>query len=128
MHSVLILWAPDTAENRRVVEAVTSAFDAAMLAPLAKKVTEATIADITAAEIIVFGHAEDELRRPPSRLHGVRPRFQGYHPRGKNGGVFLHRHGEGDGPAAQGVEGHRDIDARGRSPLLRPEVRRSPPR
>jgi hypothetical protein len=55
MHSVLILWAPDTAENRKVVDAVSSVFDDAKVAFLARKVSEATIADLTTAEIIVFG-------------------------------------------------------------------------
>ncbi len=55
MHSVLILWAPDTAENRKVVDAVSSVFDDAKVTALARKVAEATIADLTTAEIIVFG-------------------------------------------------------------------------
>jgi len=55
MHSVLILWAPDTAENRKVVDAVSSVFEDAKVTSLARKVAEATIADLTTAEIIVFG-------------------------------------------------------------------------
>ena len=55
MHSVLILWAPDTAENRKIVDAVSSAFDDAKVTFLARKATETTIADLTAAQIIVFG-------------------------------------------------------------------------
>jgi flavodoxin len=55
MHSALILWAPDTAENRKVVDAISSAFDDARVTFLTRKVSEATIADLTTAEIIVFG-------------------------------------------------------------------------
>lgn len=55
MHNVLVLWAPDTPENRRVVDAVTAAFSDAKLLPLVKKATDATAADLTAADIVVFG-------------------------------------------------------------------------
>jgi flavodoxin len=55
MHSVLILWAPDTADNRKVVDSISSALEDAKVTFLARKATEATIADLTAAEIIVFG-------------------------------------------------------------------------
>ena len=55
MHKVLILWAPDTPENRRVVDAVTAAFNDAKLPPMVKRAAEATAADLTAAEIVVFG-------------------------------------------------------------------------
>lgn len=55
MHNVLILWAPDTPENRRVVDAVTAAFSDAKLLPLVKRAADATAADLTAADIVVFG-------------------------------------------------------------------------
>jgi hypothetical protein len=55
MHNVLILWAPDTPENRKVVDAVTAAFSNAKLSPSVKRAADATAADLTAAEIVVFG-------------------------------------------------------------------------
>lgn len=88
MHSVLILWAPDTAENRRVVEAVTGAFDAAMLTFLAKKVTDATIADFTAAEIVVLGAQKTSaVDLPPDYAECVRV-FKGITLAGRTAGLF----------------------------------------
>ena len=55
MHNVLILWAPDTPENHRVVEAVTRAFSDAKLSPKAIRAADASAADLTAADIVVFG-------------------------------------------------------------------------
>jgi len=55
MHNVLILWAPDTPENHRVVEAVTRAFSDAKLSPKAIRAADVTAADFTAADIVVFG-------------------------------------------------------------------------
>jgi flavodoxin len=88
MHSVLILWAPDSAENRRVVEAVTGAFDAAMLAPLAKKVTEASIADITAAEIVVLGAQKTNSSDLPSEYAECLRVFKGVTLAGRTAGLF----------------------------------------
>ncbi|MGD0727425.1 MAG: hypothetical protein ABSB63_17900 [Spirochaetia bacterium] len=88
MHSVLILWAPESAENRRVVEAVTGAFDAAMLAPLAKKVAEASIADITAAEIVVLGTQKtNSSDLPPEYAECLRV-FKGVTLAGRTAGLF----------------------------------------
>jgi hypothetical protein len=55
MYSVLILWAPDTAENRRVVDAVSRAFDEEKNPAVSKTVSASTIADITASDIVIFG-------------------------------------------------------------------------
>lgn len=88
MHSVLILWAPDTAENRRVVEAVTGAFDAAMLSSVAKKVTEASIADFTAVDIVVLGvQKTSNSDLPPDYVECVRV-FKGITLAGRTAGLF----------------------------------------
>jgi flavodoxin len=55
MYNVLILWAPDTAENRRIVDTVAGAFSDAKTAPSVKKATDAIVADVTRSDIIVFG-------------------------------------------------------------------------
>ncbi len=55
MYSVLILWAPDTTENRRIVDAVSRVFDELKVSPRVKHAKEATVADVTAADIILFG-------------------------------------------------------------------------
>jgi flavodoxin len=88
MHNVLILWAPDTAENRRVVEAVAGAFSDAKLAPLAKKVTDATVADVTGAEIIVFGAQKTGMTDLPSEFNECVRYFKGISLAGRTAGLF----------------------------------------
>ena len=88
MHSVLILWAPDSAENRRVIEAVTGAFDAAMLAPLAKKAIEASIADVNAAEIVVFGSQKTNSSEVPPDYSEFLRVFKGVTLAGRTAGLF----------------------------------------
>jgi len=55
MYTVLILWAPDTAENRRIIDAVSRVFEDLKTVPVPKTAAQATIADITASEIVLFG-------------------------------------------------------------------------
>jgi flavodoxin len=88
MHSVLILWAPDSAENRRVIEAVTGEFDAAMLAPLAKKAIEASIADVNAAEIVVFGSQKTNSSDVPPDYSEFLRVFKGVTLAGRTAGLF----------------------------------------
>ena len=88
MHSVLILWAPDSAENRRVIEAVTGAFNAAMLAPLAKKVIEASITDITASEIVVLGTQKTNSSDIPPDYSEFLRVFKGVTLAGRTAGLF----------------------------------------
>jgi flavodoxin len=88
MHSVLILWAPDTAENRRVVDAVSIAFDDARVTFLARKATEATIADFTAAEIIIFGTQKTSNGDLPSDYSECVRVFKGMTLAGRIAGFF----------------------------------------
>jgi flavodoxin len=88
MHSVLILWAPDTAENRRVVEAIVGAFDGAKLNTLAKKVGEATLADITAADIVVFGAQKAPGSDLPADYSEFMRAFKGITLAGRTAGFF----------------------------------------
>ena len=113
MHNVLILWAPDTAENRRVVEAVAGAFSDAKLAPLAKKVTDASVADVTGAEIIVFGAQKTGTTDLPPEFNECVRYFKGITLARQDRGSFLHGHGKGDGPSAQGFEGYGNQPIRG---------------
>jgi hypothetical protein len=87
MHNVLILWAPDTAENRRVVEAVAGAFSDFKIAPLSKKVSDATVADVTLADIIVFGTQKGPYDLPPEFNDCVRY-FKGITLAGRTAGLF----------------------------------------
>jgi hypothetical protein len=88
MHSVLILWAPDTAENRKVVDLVTKAFDEAKVESLAKKVTDATIADINGARIVVYGlQKTNGSEIPPEYAECLRV-FKGVTLAGRTAGFF----------------------------------------
>ena len=61
MYNVLVLWAPDTAENRKLVDAAARALEQAKVTLVVKSAAEATIADVNGADIIVFG-----AQKPPS--------------------------------------------------------------
>ena len=88
MYSVLILWAPDTAENRKVVDLVTKAFDEARAETMTKKITEATIADINCARIVVFGAQKTNgTELPPEYAECLRV-FKGVTLAGRMAGFF----------------------------------------
>jgi flavodoxin len=88
MYSVLILWAPDTIENRRVVDAVTRAFEAAKLAPLVKKAGDATIVDVNRADIVVFGVQKVGTGDIPPDFAELVRIFKGITLAGRTGGFF----------------------------------------
>jgi flavodoxin len=88
MHSVLILWAPDTAENRKVVDAVSSVFDDAKVTFLTRKVSEATIADLTTAEIIIFGTQKTSNGDLPSEYFECVRIFKGMTLAGRTAAFF----------------------------------------
>ena len=87
MHNVLILWAPDTAENRRVVEAVAGALSDLKIVPLSKKVSDATVADVTRADIVVFGTQKGPSDLPPEFNDCIRY-FKGITLAGRTAGLF----------------------------------------
>ena len=88
MDSVLILWAPDTAENRKVVDLVTKAFDEAGVGTQTKKVTEATIADINGARIVVFGAQKANGTEVPPEYAECMRAFKGVTLAGRTAGFF----------------------------------------
>ena len=88
MYNVLILWAPDTAENRKLVDAVARALEQAKVALLVKVAAEATIADVNAADIIVFGvQKAGGLDVPPEFSEFLRI-FKGVALAGRTAGFF----------------------------------------
>jgi flavodoxin len=88
MHRVLLLWAPDTAENRKIVDAVDEAFGKAEVASLVKKAAEATVADITASEIVVFGTQKTSLAELPTEYSEYVRAFKGITLAGRTAGFF----------------------------------------
>jgi hypothetical protein len=88
MYSVLILWAPDTAENRRIVDAVSRAFDELKTSPIAKRVSDATIADMTASDIVLFGVEKSGPAELPADYAECLRIFRGITLAGRTAGFF----------------------------------------
>lgn len=88
MYNVLILWAPDTAENRKLVEAVTRALEQPKVSLLVKGAAEATIADVNAADIIVFGSQKTGAAEVPAEYSEFLRIFKGITLAGRTAGFF----------------------------------------
>jgi|WetSurMetagenome_2_1015567.scaffolds.fasta_scaffold282648_2 hypothetical protein len=88
MYNVLILWAPDTAENRRVIEAVAGAFSDAKHVPQAKLVSDAIVADVTGADIIVFAAQKTAAADLPVEFNECMRYFKGITLAGRTAGLF----------------------------------------
>jgi len=88
MYSVLILWAPESTENRRIVEAIARAFDESKITPLVKKVAESSIADINAADIVVFGTQKTGNGDVPSEYSELLRVFKGITLAGRTAAFF----------------------------------------
>jgi flavodoxin len=88
MYNVLILWAPDTAENRKLVEAVTRALEQPKVSLLVKGAAEATIADVNAADIIVFGSQKTGAADIPAEYSEFLRIFKGITLAGRTAGFF----------------------------------------
>jgi len=88
MYSVLILWAPDTADNRKVVDAVSRAFDELKTPHTTKRVSDATVADLTASDIVLFGvEKAGPAELPPDFAECLRV-FKGITLAGRTAGFF----------------------------------------
>ena len=88
MFSVLITWAPDTTENRRVVDAVRAAFDDLKLDTKVEKAAECSIAHLATADIVVIGIQKwgtAEVHPDFSELVRV---FKGVTLAGRTAGIF----------------------------------------
>ena len=88
MHNVLILWAPDTPENHRVVDAVKGAFSDAKLLPKAIRAADVTAPDLTAAEIVVFGAQKPGNADIPPDFNECMRFFKGITLAGRTAGFF----------------------------------------
>jgi len=88
MYNVLVLWAPDTAENRKVVDAVGQALEQAKVTLAVKGATDATIADVSAADIVVFGAQKSASADVPSEFSDFLRIFKGITLAGRTAGFF----------------------------------------
>jgi len=88
MYRVLILWAPDTVENKAVVSSVARALESDSSRATALKATEATIADINGSDVVVFGAGRTGAEDMPADFADFLRVFKGVTLAGKTAGFF----------------------------------------
>ena len=88
MYNVLILWAPDTAENRKLVDSVARALEMSKVTLLVKGAAEATIADVNAADIVIFGAQKTNTTDAPAEFSEFLRIFKGITLAGRTAGFF----------------------------------------
>lgn len=88
MYNVVILWAPDSVENRRVAEAVRAAFDESKFKAITRKAAESSIVDLLAADIIVIGLQKTGASEVPTEYYDLLRIFKGITLAGRAAGVF----------------------------------------
>ena len=88
MFNVLVLWAPDTAENRKIVDSVARALEQAKVTLTVKSAPEATIAEVNAADIVVFGVQKPASTDVPLEFSELLRIFKGITLAGRTAGFF----------------------------------------
>jgi flavodoxin len=88
MYNVLVVWAPDGAENRKIVDTVARALEQAKVTLAVKKAAEATISDVTASDIVVFGVQKPASGDIPSEFSDFLRIFKGISLAGRTAGFF----------------------------------------
>jgi flavodoxin len=88
MYNVLVLWAPDTAENRKLVDSVARALEQANVTLKVKGASDATIADVNGADIVVFGAQKVASADVPPEYSEFLRIFKGITLAGRTAGFF----------------------------------------
>ncbi len=88
MYNVLILWAPDSAETRKVVDAMRGAFNEGRFRTTVKKADESSIVDIAAADMVIFGLQKSGAAEVPPEYSELMRIFKGVTLAGRTVGVF----------------------------------------
>ena len=88
MYNVVVLWAPDSADNRRIVDMVARALEQTKVTLRMKNASEATISDLTAADILVFGAQKVPTGDAPSEYADLLRIFRGITFAGRTAGFF----------------------------------------
>jgi len=88
MYNVLILWAPDSSETRKVVESMRAAFNEGRFKTTAKKAAESSIVDIAAADLVIFGSQKSGASEVPPEYSDLMRIFKGVTLAGRAAGVF----------------------------------------
>jgi flavodoxin len=88
MRKVLIVWAPDTPENKRIVDEIRGLLDGARLNCKSRGAAETTIADIADADLIAFGVQKQGSTDMPQEFSELLRVFKGVTLAGRKGAVF----------------------------------------
>jgi len=88
MYNVLILWAPDSTETRKIVESMRAAFNEGRFKTTAKKAAESSIVDIAAADLVIFGLQKSGASEVPPEYSDLMRIFKGVTLAGRAAGVF----------------------------------------
>ena len=88
MYNVVVLWAPDSADNRRIVEMVARALEQTKVALRLKIASEATVADLTGADILVLGAQKVPAGDAPPEFADLLRIFRGITLAGRTAGFF----------------------------------------
>ena len=88
MYNVLILWAPDSAETRKVAESVGAAFNEGRFKTTLKKADESSIVDIAAADMVIFGLQKSAASELPPEFSELVRAFKGVTLAGRAAGVY----------------------------------------
>jgi hypothetical protein len=88
MYNVLILWAPDSIENKKNVDVVFHAFEPMKIIPAVKTAAESTIADVNNAHIVVFGSQKNGASDVPPEYAEYLRIFKGITLAGRTAGFF----------------------------------------
>jgi flavodoxin len=88
MYNVVVLWAPDSADNRRIVDMVARALEQTKVELRLKTASEATIADLAAADIVVFGAQRVPAGEAPAEYADLLRIFHGITLAGRTAGFF----------------------------------------
>jgi len=88
MYNVLILWAPDSIENRKNVDSLFHAFEPMKITAIMKTAAESTIADINNAQIVVLGAQKNGVSEVPADYAELLRIFKGIILAGRTAGFF----------------------------------------
>ncbi len=88
MYNVLILWAPDSSDTRRVVESMRAAFNEGRFRTMTKKAGDSSIVDVAAADLVVFGLQKSGASEVPPEYADLMRVFKGVTLAGRAAGVF----------------------------------------
>ncbi len=88
MYNVLVLWAPDTAENRKLVEEIARALEQTKVTLKVKTAQQAIIAEVNAADIVVFGVQKNPSTDVPPEFSELLRIFKGISLAGRTAGFF----------------------------------------